>query len=321
MTATEDDLSLPTSILRQWCHRSCDILMSERLRFGRSSESNEDQISSARRNLNARAIEFLSQTPPSGIHVALFLERLGNEEGDSYRVYGSSRSRTIDIPVSTASEMMSSINFKQTKLSDPFHHQLTVDFDKGVLIKAVKEKYIAGDMITSLAFLSGLQSILTGMYRSGFGKIVKRSFGLEKIQPDIMLQELYWFVGVKYWSFFMRPDIVNKILTDSSVCHILDAVKVGQSGADLRGMIKKMNIMSFSHGYAGNIAWIAIGVPVGCNPLVLEQSTHVLRAKDLKHGEWFGNSVLTRVLDLQSRLGARVISCFTHNNFYSPKEQ
>ena len=144
MTATtDDDLRLPTSILGQWCHRSCATLMSERLRLGRSSKSTEDQISGARSDLNTKAIEFLGQTPPLGIHVALFLERLGNEEGSSYRLYGSRR--TIDIPELTGLEGISSIPFKQTKLANPCHHQLTVDFDKGKgkLVAAVKEKYIA----------------------------------------------------------------------------------------------------------------------------------------------------------------------------------
>jgi len=319
MTATtDDDLRLPTSILGQWSHRSCATLMTDRLRLGRSSESTEDQIYCARSDLNTKAIEFLGQTPPLGIHVALFLERLGNEEGSSYRVYGSSR--TIDIPELTGLEGISSIPFKQTKLANPCHHQLTVDFDKNKLVAAVKEKYIARDMSTSLAFLNCLQSILTEMYRSGMGVTIHRSYGLEKIQPDISRQVIYWFVGTKYWSFLMRPSIVYKILTDPAVCHILDAVKVGQSGSDLGHMFKKMRNLSINIGYAGNLAWIAIGVPVGCDPLVLEQSTHVIRTRDHKHGEWFGSSVLTRIHDLRMRLGARVISCFTHNNFNAPAE-
>jgi hypothetical protein len=157
------------------------------------------------------------------------------------------------------------------------------------------------------------------MYRSGMGVTIQRSYGLEKIQPDISRQVIYWFVGTKYWSFFLRPDIVYKILTDPAVCHILDAVKVGQSGSDLGAMIRKMYNLSKCNGYAGNVAWIAIGVPVGCDPLVLEQSTHVIGVRDFKHGEWFGSSVLTRIHDLRMRLGARVISCFTHNNFNAQK--
>ena len=318
----DDDVGrslLPTSTLVNWRHRPGDSLRPDRLRFYRSSESTEDQISRARRNLNTEAFEFLGETPPPGIHVALFLERLGKVEGDTYRVFGSGR--TIDdIQGLIGSEVMRSTSFKKTRFANPCHHQLTVDFDKAKLIEAVKEKYLAGVMSTSLAFLSELQSILTGMYRSSLGTIVDKSYGLEKTQPDISRQEIFWFVGTKYWSFFMRPDIVNKILTDPAVCDILDAVKVGQSGSDLGAMIKKMCTLSSCNGYVGNIAWIAIGVPVGSDPYVLEQSSHLYGVRVLKHGEWFGKSIRTRILDIQSRLGAQVISCFIHNDFFSPKE-
>jgi hypothetical protein len=313
-----DDLLLPTSTLVHWRHRPGVSLTSDRLRLARSSESTVDQISHARRNLNAEAFELLGETPPPGIHVALFLEQLRKVIGNNYRVFGAGR--TFGIQGLTGSVVMRSTSFKQTRLADPCHHQLTVDFDKAKLIEAVKEKYLAGVMSTSLAFLSGLQFILTGMYRSGLGTIIDRSCGLEKTQPDISRQEIYWFVGIKYWSFLMRPDIVNKILTDPAVCDILDAVKVGQSGSDLGAMIDKLHNYSTSNGYAGNIAWIAIGVPVGCDPLVLEQSTHLYGVRVLKHGEWFGKSILTRILDIQSRLGARVISCFMYNDFQSPQE-
>jgi hypothetical protein len=149
MTATMDDLLLPTSTLGLWRHRPGDSLMSDRyrLRFGRSSESTEDQISRAHRNLNTEAFEFLGETPPPGIHVALFLEQLGKVKGNTYRVYGAGR--TIDIQGLTGSEVMRSTSFKQTRLADPCHHQLSVDFDKVKLIEA--EKYIAGVMSTSLA--------------------------------------------------------------------------------------------------------------------------------------------------------------------------
>jgi hypothetical protein len=80
-------------------------------------------------------------------------------------------------------------------------------------------------------------------------------------------------------------------------------------------MISKMYNISQVTGYAGNVGWIAIGVPVGCDPYVLEQSSHLYGVRVLKHGEWFGKSILTRILDIQSRLGAQVISCFMHDNF------